>query len=94
MSTAVYQPLEVIETFTRSDGRRWWVRDDEIAHLWNLVEYVDRRLECGCDDGQAHTESPDTEAPCAHLSAVVDLRMAENQSSRTHGVIRPAAFVD
>lgn len=95
MALNPYDPLEVIETYSRSDGKRWWVRDDEIAHLFNLVEYVDRRLTCYCDQGQAHTEAVDTEPPCVHLRAVVDHRMATNAAAGPPlGVLRPALFCD
>ncbi len=89
-----YAPLEVIETNSRRDGRRYWVRDDEESHLWNLVEYVDRRLTCGCPDGEAFAESPDTENPCPHLRAVVDERMAQNTSSRPAAPINVGSFVE
>lgn len=88
-----YQPLEVMETANKVDGRVWFVRDAEESHIWLRVEYVDRRLMCWCDDGYAHAEAPDSEPPCAHLSAVVDLRML----TVTHGrssVVNASAFVD
>lgn len=67
-----YAALEVVETYSRRDGRRWWVRDDEESHLFNLVEYVDRRLVCYCPDGEAHAESPGTDPECAHLRAAIE----------------------
>lgn len=95
--TARYLPLEVIETVSRVYGHQFWVRDDEASHLFDLVEYVGQpgRLTCGCDDGEAHAESPDTETPCVHLRAVVDLRMATQKSAGTKlGVLRPGVFCD
>ncbi len=90
-----YQPLQVIETGNRVDGRVYFVRDEEIAHLWNRVEVVARRLQCWCDDGQAHAEAPDTEVPCVHLRAVVDERTATSLAAGPKlGVLRPATFVD
>lgn len=89
-----YQPLEVMETANRVDGRVWFVRDEEIAHLWNRVEYVDRRLTCGCDDGFAHAEAPGTEPECVHLRAVVELRAMNNQSSRPRSPINVGSFVE
>jgi hypothetical protein len=88
-----YAALEVIETHSRRDGRRWWVRDDEESHLFNLVEYVDRRLVCWCPDGEARAESPDTERECVHMRAVIDAGMAQRQSSRPQGVIDADRFV-
>lgn len=89
-----YAALEVIETNSRREGRRWWVRDDEESHLFNLVEYVDRRLTCWCPDGEAFAESPDTETPCPHLAAVIDMRMAQNTSSRPPAPINVGSFVE
>lgn len=91
-----YVALEVIETHSRREGRRWWVRDDEESHLWNLVEYVGNpgRLTCWCPDGEAHAESPDTENPCPHLRAVVDQRMAQNTSSRPAAPISISGWCD
>lgn len=90
-----YLPLEVIETFSKAEGYRAFVRDTEESHIFLMVEYINRRLTCWCDDGQAHAESPDTEAPCVHLSAVVDHRMEQHKASGPPlGVLRPSVFVD
>lgn len=89
-----YRALDVLFGGNKVDGSRWFVRDEEWAYFWT-VEYVDRRLQCWCDDGQAHAESPDTEAPCAHLSAVVDERMAHQLAKGPPlGVLVPSQFVD
>lgn len=95
MTASPYQPLEVIETHSRVDGPRWWVRDDEQSHLFNLVEYVARRLICYCPDGEAHDESPDTEPECDHLRAVAEHRMAVQKSSRPPlGTLVPSVFTE
>lgn len=89
-----YQPLEVLDAYNKVVGARWFVRDAEESYFWP-VEYVGRRLTCRCDDGEAHAESPDTEAPCAHLTAVVDDRMARSRAAGPPlGVLIPSAFVD
>jgi hypothetical protein len=92
-----YAPLDVVETYSRADGRRYWVRDEDESHLWTLVEYVGNpgRLTCWCPDGAAHGESPDTEPECLHLRAVVELRQAAQLSSGPPlGVLKPSMFVD
>ncbi len=90
-----YEALEVMETANKVDGRVWFVRDQESSFLWHRVEYVDRRLMCWCDDGFAHSESPDTERPCAHLTAVVDLRMLTVGShGRPSAPVNVSSFVD
>lgn len=89
-----YLPLQITETFSRIEGRAWWVRDEECQFLWNRVEYVGRRLQCWCDQGQAHAEQSDVEAPCAHLQAVIDERMATQKSSRPHAPVNAASFCD
>ncbi len=91
-----YQPLEVVETYSRIDGRRWWVRDEDEGHLWNLVEYLGKpaRLLCWCPDGEAHAESPDTEPECVHLRAVAEQRMADLTSSGPRASFDPSSWVD
>jgi hypothetical protein len=90
-----YQPLEIVETFSRVNGRQWWVRDEEEAHFFVCVEIIDRRLTCGCPDGEAHSEAPDTEPPCVHLRAVVDERQAAQLAKGPPlGVLVPSLFCD
>lgn len=92
-----YFPLEVVESFSRREGRRFFVRDDEESHLWNLVEFVGSpgRLTCYCPDGEAHTEAPETEPECPHLRAVIDQRTAQQAAKGPQlGVLRPSVFVD
>lgn len=66
-----YLPLEVVETRSRIAGRQFWVRDEEGAWFW-CVEYIDRRLQCFCDDGEAHADAPDTEPECIHARAAIE----------------------
>lgn len=95
MSLNPYRALDVIDAFHKIDGRRWFVRDAETSFIFLLVEYVDRRLTCFCEQGEAHAEAPDTELPCAHLKAVVDQRMADNTAAGPKlGVLRPSVFCD
>lgn len=93
--TSPYHALDVLFGGNKVDGLRWFVRDEEESHIWLMVEYVDHRLTCWCDDGQAHTETPDTEPECPHLRAVIDQRAADLAASGPKlGVLRPSAFVD
>jgi hypothetical protein len=93
--TSPYSALDVLFGGNKVDGVRWFVRDEEDSHIWLMVEYVDHRLTCGCPDGEAHAESPDTEPPCPHLRAVVDQRAADQSAKGTPlGVLRPEVFVD
>lgn len=95
--TSPYRSLDVIQTFGKVDGFRAFVRDEEEAHLFDLVEYVGNpgRLTCYCPDGQAHAEAPDVEPPCAHLRVVVDERMAQQKAAGPKlGTLRPSVFVD
>lgn len=87
-----YEALEVMETRNRVEGTVWWVRDEDHQFLWNRVEYVERRLQCWCDQGQAHAESPATEPECAHLRAVVEHRTAT--SPRPNAPVNAGSFVD
>lgn len=89
-----YQPLEVIETKDRRDGLRYWVRDAEETYF-QLVEYVERRLMCWCEEGFARHESPDTEQECAHLRAVVELREVESRRvGSSRAPINVSAWID
>ncbi len=90
---AYYLPLDVVETYNRREGRRFWVRDEEGSWFW-CVEYIDRRLSCACDDGVARAESPDTEPECIHLRTVAAQRMTEQVSSRPAAPINVSAWVD
>ncbi len=93
----LYHPLDVIETSSKIDGMRWFVRDEEESHLWNLVEYLGHpgRLTCECPDGEAHDDSPDTEPECAHLRAVIDQRAADQAAKGPKlGVLKPSIFCD
>lgn len=94
--SALYRALDVFEGFNRVEGKAYFVRDEEAAHLWCRVEYVGQpgRLTCYCDDGDAHAESPDTEPPCVHLKSVIDLRAATQQSARAHPPVAVSALVD
>ena len=97
MGASPYAALEVIQTFGKVDGYRAFVRDEEESHVFVLVEYGGNpgRLTCYCPDGEAHAESPDTEPPCVHLTAVVDERMAQQAAKGPKlGVLRPSVFVD
>lgn len=91
--TSPYAPLEIVETRSRIAGRQFWVRDEDGQWFW-CVEYIDRRLACFCDDGEAHAESPDTEPECIHLRAVAEQRMAEQRSSAPRATVNAAAWVD
>lgn len=93
---SLYRPLDVVETYSRSDGLRFWVRDEEGAWFW-CVEYIGNpgRLTCACDDGEAHAETPDTEPECAHLRAVIDQRVADKAAKGPKlGTLVPSVFVD
>lgn len=87
-----YEPLEVMETRNRVEGTVWFVRDEDHQFLWNRVEYVERRLQCWCDQGQAHAEQPDVESECPHLRAVIDQRTST--TSRPHAPVNAGSFVD
>lgn len=94
---SLYRALDVIQTFSKVDGFRAFVRDEEESHLFNLVEYIGNpgRLTCSCPDGEAHAETPDTEPECAHLRAVVAQRAADNAAKGPKlGVLVPSVFVD
>lgn len=88
-----YLPLEVVETKNSVSGRQFWVRDEEGAWFW-CVEYIDRRLACFCDDGEAHSDAPDVEPECQHLRSVIDAGMAQRRSSSPPAPINAAAWVD
>lgn len=92
--TSPYLPLEVVETNSRREGRRFWVRDDESSWLFVLVEYVGNpgRLTCYCPDGEAHAETPGTEPECAHLRAAVE-HMAP-ATARPSAPINVGSWVD
>ena len=89
-----YLPLEVVETHSRREGRRFWIRDDEESHLWNLVEYSGNpgRLTCYCPDGEARAESPGTEPECIHARAAIE-HMAP-ATARPSAPINVGSFCD
>lgn len=89
-----YQPGEVVETFSRANGRQFWVRDAEESHF-ELVEHAGypRRLTCYCDAGQAHAEHPDTEPECVHRRLVAEW-LAPPASDRPRAVVNAGAWVD